>query len=763
MCFLCRCGVLAILLMSVFKPTVVQANPGDEVLARADLAAYHGWIKYLQFEAGVAAERFGAESPLIAERAARLADWSQRILANPNLLHELRGVQEWAYLSPADGSGQPFQINIPTDYDPARPAPVSLYMHGYSGNHLEHATGWPRQTEWFTLSVLGRARGGRYVGLSEADVLGVLDYVEAHWAIDPARVHLNGGSMGGGGTFWLGSRYPQRFASGRPTCGYAGDKPLGNLLTLPIYATHSDDDPTVPVLQSRGATAWLRAHGGMAIQDETTGLGHAAWDYAAGNARGDAWFRRQVRPDARSVRRIDYTATDGVAVRGWWGEVAEWGPAARPARFVLTAGAGNQLYAELTNVARLRLHVAESPFDAAQPLQVSVDGHFAFTVPAPLSPEIVLTRGEAGWTVEEQAPRFRFRLHTPGGINQLYNGEPLLIVYGTHGTAEMVAAQKAAAEIARRSVAGTWSLPNGENGVDGVSHNQLLYGILRAKADVDVTATDLTANHLVLIGTAAENAVVAQIADRLPVTLGTETVAFSDGLSLPIAGTALGLLHYNPLAPERLLFWTAAQTPDGYRGESMVSRLMSGEVGFGRNVGTGVDCLVIDPAKSQVQVARSFDSRWSWSDDRAHSPLLPATGAGLTGAEMADAMAQALRLAVGANFAVSARGLATIDQPYVPGVTRHCDLLNLGYFEPVGVITLTGAQLQKMAGKLAGSGVALRPAVNETDARADRRYRVAVLTQDLWPLMRAAVMPVDGYEQTDLTSAEAYARFLVTE
>ncbi len=163
----------------------------------------------------------------------------------------------------------------------------------------------------------------------------MVDYAVAHWSIDPDRISLNGGSMGGGGTYRLGSRYPQRWSSGRTTCGYASYVPMGNLLTLPIYATHSADDPTVSVLHDVGPLSRLRDLGGRVIFDETNGYGHAVWDYKEGNARGLAWERFQVRPDSRSVRRIDYTALDGGAVRGWWAEVAEWGPSPRPARFVL--------------------------------------------------------------------------------------------------------------------------------------------------------------------------------------------------------------------------------------------------------------------------------------------------------------------------------------------------------------------------------------------------------------------------------------------
>ena len=251
---------------AAFAEAGARANAA---LARADLAAYRGWIKYLRTDAGTAVLRQGAASKDATEKIHRLDDWVARITADPNLLATLRGVQEWAYESGADDSGQPFKMAIPTDYDPVHPAPLSVYMHGYSGNHLEHATGMASHPGSFDLSVLGRGRGGGYRALSESDVLDVIDYVQAHWAIDPDRIHLNGGSMGGGGTYRLGSRYPHRFASGRPTCGFASHLPLANLITLPSYATHRADDSGQPfkmtgrcpssttVARSPGSASWV--------------------------------------------------------------------------------------------------------------------------------------------------------------------------------------------------------------------------------------------------------------------------------------------------------------------------------------------------------------------------------------------------------------------------------------------------------------------------------------------------------------------------
>ena len=740
-----------------------EARAGAEAaLARPDLVAYRGWIKFLRFEAETAVARGGKDPAAVAGPVRRLADWVARISADPKVLATLTGAQEWAYESPADDSGQPFKIVIPSDYDPAHPAALSVYMHGYSGNHLEHSVGWTPKPGVFLVSVLGRSRGGGYRALSEADVLHVIDYIQAHWSIDPDRVSLNGGSMGGGGTYRLGSRYPQRFSSGRPSCGYASVVPVGNLLTLPLYATHSADDWTVSILHERGPLALLRELGGKVIFDETNGYGHAVWNYQAGNDRAAAWEKLQVRPDSRTVRRIDYTALDGGAVRGWWGEIVEWGGEARPARFVLTADNANLLHAELTNLNRLRLRLADSPFDRAQPLQVSVNGAVPVTLSAPLPAEAVLARSASGWAFDLADSGPPWRRHAPGGANLLYDGEPLLIVYGTHGGEAEVKAMRAAADAASKSPNAAWVDDSGDAGTDGVPHSQNLYSRLRTAPDSAVTDADLVRCHLVLIGTAAQNSLVARLADKLPVRWADGAVVCSDGVRFPGPHRALGLVHYNPLAPDRLLFWVASDDAAAYAANSPVPALLAGGAAIGGGP-VGIDLLVMDTAAPTLVAARSFDSAWQWLPGREASPLVPA--AIKTFRDEALAIGHAVRAATDADFAIAGAS-GPVDQPAVTtGVTRACDVTALYFRTPIGVCTMTGAELEDFSRKAAAAkdgALFLVPAPGTAGPplAAGRAYRVAIPVDAVWSFGGVAQLAPTSYRLTDQLVGDALERFL---
>ncbi|HVU25939.1 MAG TPA: hypothetical protein VHE13_17540 [Opitutus sp.] len=751
----------------------------DRALARADLADYRGWIKYLRFLATTASLRPGNPSTASAEAATRLAEWLDRIEANPHLLATLTGVQEWAYESRADGSGQPFKIVIPTDYDPAHPAALSMYMHGYSGNHLEHSAGWVPRAGSFDVAVLGRSRGGGYRDLSEADVLDVIAYIQAHWSVDPDRIHLNGGSMGGGGTYRLGSRYPQLFASGRPSCGFASTIPVGNLLTFPIYATHSADDPVVSVLHEVGPLAQLRALGGTVIFDETNGYGHAVWNYAAGNQRGLAWEQFQVRPPSTQVHRIDYTALDGGAVRGWWGEIAEWGDAPQPARFVLTVGANNTLHAELTNISALRVRLAESPFDSAQTLHVSVNGAVPLDFAAPLPASAVIVRTAAGWAVQPALAAAPFRLHTPGSASLLYHGDPLLIVYGTHGTVAENSAMRAAAIAASKSSNSAWVADGGEGASDGMPHSQNLYGWLDIKADTDVTEADIARCHLVLIGTTGQNSVVRRIAAQLPVKITDDEIVCSDGVTFPAASSALGLVYYNPLAPDRLIFWVASTDSQTYAAGSWIPQLMGG----GDTIAPtpyGGDFVVADATKPTLVTARAFDSRWRWSDPH-DGPRLPPTFAAY--GNLATVEGHAMLMATGADFALVDLAHAPTDAAFAPGYTRARDLLPLFYYSPIGEFEASGAELAEMFRHLAAARPA-NPAIAPTtlkivtasdagpaettetsppELNAHRHYRVVIPVSALWAFSEATKMAPTSYRLASVSVAGALSRFLLAD
>ncbi|WP_029905726.1 dienelactone hydrolase family protein [Prevotella sp. 10(H)] len=96
--------------------------------------------------------------------------------------------------------------------------------------------------------------------------------------IDVSRVYIGGLSMGGMGTLEMLWRMPQTFAAAFPICGGT------DLSKLPLYAKqtavwlfHGDEDPIVPVQNSRDIYARLKELGCDAEYTEYKGVNHGSW------------------------------------------------------------------------------------------------------------------------------------------------------------------------------------------------------------------------------------------------------------------------------------------------------------------------------------------------------------------------------------------------------------------------------------------------------------------------------------------------------
>jgi len=109
--------------------------------------------------------------------------------------------------------------------------------------------------------------------------------------IDPKRIYLTGMSMGGYGTWDWAETYPARFAAVVPICGGGNLSKACNLKTMPVWAFHNADDPTVSVNNSRDMVKAIKACGSTVIKytENATG-GHNAWTKAYADPNLYTWM-----------------------------------------------------------------------------------------------------------------------------------------------------------------------------------------------------------------------------------------------------------------------------------------------------------------------------------------------------------------------------------------------------------------------------------------------------------------------------------------
>jgi pimeloyl-ACP methyl ester carboxylesterase len=228
-----------------------------------------------------------------------------------------------AYRAEWDGTLQPYALSVPRDYQPGKPVPLIVALHGAYSDHrhnLRRVFGLdnrPRETDAeasrnelplpdvpaLVVSPYGRGELMGYDGLGGDDVMRVIADVRRAYDIDPDRISLTGMSMGGDGTWQIGLRHPELFAALAPVCAVANYRRIvkpadaglydldaldrqsppalaANAARMQVFFFHGDKDTTVPVADSRKMVERFRQLGmlGKNVRyTEYPGVAHNAW------------------------------------------------------------------------------------------------------------------------------------------------------------------------------------------------------------------------------------------------------------------------------------------------------------------------------------------------------------------------------------------------------------------------------------------------------------------------------------------------------
>ncbi|MCB8933370.1 MAG: alpha/beta hydrolase-fold protein [Fimbriimonadaceae bacterium] len=185
-----------------------------------------------------------------------------------------------------------YQLSLPEGYESGRERyPLLLFLHGAGerGDDLERAG---------IHGPLKEIRKGRKLPfivvapLCPSDMAwdplmlsGLLDEVESKWRVDKDREYVTGLSLGGFGTYTLASFSPKRFAAIAPIAGWASRWIASTIKEIPIWSTHGDADPAVPLDQEAPLIAALKEAGADVRFDVIAGGTHDVWsDVYAGDA-----------------------------------------------------------------------------------------------------------------------------------------------------------------------------------------------------------------------------------------------------------------------------------------------------------------------------------------------------------------------------------------------------------------------------------------------------------------------------------------------
>jgi poly(3-hydroxybutyrate) depolymerase len=602
------------------------------------------------------------------------------------------GFYRLAYVDEVDGSPQFARAYLPLDYDPAKKWPLVVSLHGYNPANPPYSGWWSvtsrhdaRADRHPVIVVEPHGRGNaQYLGIGGQDVLRSLDEAMRQFSVDPDRVYLTGDSMGGSGTWIIGTRHPQRFAAIAPVFGGwdfrvapPGGAPLlqprnpwedfvlerrnsfvaaEQALNLPIFVLHGDADAAVPVETSQYITRQLQRWGYNVRYRELPGLGHEDMGVADGIVR---WFFDQRRVAA--PRKVRIRSTDLLGASAYWLQVTEL---QRP-QALIEADAEmvepGQLRLDSQNAQEVRLSVPADLLAASRQLRVVWNGREVWSG-ALADEKLVLRAGSVTGSGIVKRPGVE------GPLSDLIR-TPFIVVVGT-SSADPVMRQRCREKGA--AFRGLWR--------EWQHHSP------RVVDDVDLTDGEAKEFSLLLIGGPEANRVAARLATHVPLSVDPTGITL-DGQRWPLTDAVAQVIYPHPMNPGRYVSVVAATSADGLHFWNPA--LWSPSHGFPT---VSVDWQIQDGRRAvpgsadptDVLVASGvFDANWRRRDEwtlqgdeakRAASPLRRAPSAAGASSAARAACAGVYEIAPGLVGVVSVRAdqleLSIMGGPPIPLVAE---------------------------------------------------------------------------------------------
>jgi hypothetical protein len=310
------------------------------------------------------------------------------------------------------------------------------------------------------------------------------------------------------------------------------------------------------------------------------------------------------------------------------------------------------------------------------------------------------------------------RPYRAGAELNLYSGEPLMIVYGTH-------CPDARREVLLNAARALAAYPGGRD-------EPMPAARFAMKADVDVTAADMQRYNLLLVGGLQENTLTASLLPRLPFTVNAQGELLAGGREpVSLQGALLQMIYYNPLAPRRLIYLFATDADD-----EEARKLLKEPQNLLVNVWTDAPGDAPDLQVRQIagptRRLMQFADGWQWLRLPGTERLVPP--AAYSTRANNRALLRAMREASGADIALSWDVPVDKDEkaPAKPYLT-YADLAITR--APVATVTgtLSGEDLVAVyQAAISKADMASDPAFTPETLDPQRRYRVVLPLDALW-------------------------------
>lgn len=365
------------------------------------------------------------------------------------------------FVSRIDGSVQYYSVAPAIRNTSGETKAMVLSVHG-AGVEARNQAGSYESKDWTDIIAATNRRpyGFNWEDWGRIDALETLEEAKRIFKPDLSKIYLTGHSMGGHGTWVLGTTYPDKFAAVAPCASYPdiiayGRRPdemhsghplyeaiersanagrilsiIQNLKQSGVYIYHGDADRVVPTEQARRMRRILGEFHPDFCYYEYPGGEH--W---FGNISMDwppifEFFLRHAIPSSKEVKEIDFhTATPSVSASDYWVRVEQQLEAFRFTNVKVMQGKDTLFIQNATNVAIMELDIPS--LEIEKEYVVISAGDQSLRVPT--GQKAILEFDGGQWRVKDSLNLKHKYSGRNGGFKNVFDNR-VVFVYATKGS-----------------------------------------------------------------------------------------------------------------------------------------------------------------------------------------------------------------------------------------------------------------------------------------------------------------------------------------
>lgn len=573
-------------------------------------------VKY-QLPALAAGEQAG-EMPVTLElidRGGKLIDKTEIKLRKvlPSVHHER------TFVSQIEGSVQYYSVAPAKRNAIGETKAMVLSVHGAGVEARNQARAYkPKDWTDVVAATNRRPYGFNWEEWGRADGLEVLEEAKRIYQPDPSRIYLTGHSMGGHGTWYLGTTYPDKFAAIAPCAGYPDistygsgrsdkmhtDYPLyqafqrssnpGRTLTLiqnlkqsGVYIFHGDEDRVVPTDQARRMRQLLGEFHADFCYYEYPGGEHWFGDHSVDWQPIFDYFKWHTIPACNEVKEIDFhTASPGVSASDYWVKVEQQVKLWDFSNIKVKQEKDTIQVEKAENVA---LFVLDLPALTIEGDEVTIRFEEQ-TLTAPKAEKAILALTNDGWVLREAINPKEKNSTRYGGFKYAYYNN-VVLVYGTKGNKQE----------------NEWNMSKAR--FDAETFYYRANGSFEVIADSDFSIEKYKDRNVVLYGNKDNNRAWNLLLKNCPIQVSRNQIQVGDK-NFKGDDLAAYFTYPHPLTDTTLVGVVAGTGVDGMRATTN-NNYISGITGFPDLMIYRADML--KDGLEKVEAAGYFDNDWTLS------------------------------------------------------------------------------------------------------------------------------------------------------